>query len=356
MSSTYRMRNVTLLPLAFFGGKTVVLGGDFRQTLPVKKGASKLEIIASSIVESHLWNHFNVCILKENMRLLQPGKDETEQRLACSFASWLLDIGNGKIGEPAADDIQNSSWITVPQRYCIPDDNNGLSNLINFIYDKDTLQHPTAQELQHKAIVCPRNDTADIINTEILKMVDGNSIIYRSSDEAVPLGNDRGATELLYPMEYLNTLQFSGFPPHELELKVGIPIMLLRNVNLQGGMCNGTRMIIKKLWSKLIEAEGNVIQANMGTDAIAYFNSILQAGAAYRISHFTGDVIELTLWDETAKNFQKAEYESMQKPVIIAVSSCKVTEYAHNLQLTATSATFYYLNPEIPELGDLIAE
>ncbi|GJZ06887.1 nucleic acid-binding, OB-fold protein [Tanacetum coccineum] len=273
-------------------------------------------------------------------------------------------------------------------------------------------------------------------------MVDGNSIIYKSSDEAVPLGNDRGATELLYPMEYLNTLQFLGFPPHELELKVGIPIMLLRNLNLQGGMCNGTRMIIKKLWSKLIEAEGNAIQANMGTDAIVYFNSILQAGATYRISHFTcvpaskyqqtlknqtslkfgrytkfenipaeeyqkyyfnftaynklgsklnqqadplsqnqttltvgdverfgrsggnqyvirkldienlsDDVIELTLWDEMTENFQKAEYESMQKPIIIDVSSCKVTEYAHNLQLTATSATFYYLNPEIPELG-----
>ncbi|GJY86885.1 hypothetical protein Tco_0500911 [Tanacetum coccineum] len=46
----------------------------------------------------------------------------------------------------------------------------------------------------------------------------------------------------------------------------------------------------------------------------------------------------------------------MQKPVIIAVSSCKVTEYARNLQLTATSTTFYYLNPEIPELGHLFAE
>ncbi|GJZ06886.1 DNA helicase [Tanacetum coccineum] len=99
------LKDIMDSPERLFGGKTVVLGGDFRQTLPVKKGASKLEIIASSIVESHLWNHFNVCILKENMWLLQPGKNEAKQRLACSFASWLLDIGNGKIGEPAADDI-----------------------------------------------------------------------------------------------------------------------------------------------------------------------------------------------------------------------------------------------------------
>nr|GEW69986.1 DNA helicase [Tanacetum cinerariifolium] len=197
--------------LAMYSTRDLVI---LMQTLLVKKCASKLKIIASSIAESHLWKHFKVCILKQNMRLLQPGISEAEQGLACSFASWLLDIGNGKIGEPDADDIQNSFWVTLLERYCILDDNNGLSNLINFIYDKDTLHHPTIQELQHKAVVCPRNDTADIINTEILKMVDGNNIIYKSSDEAVPLGNDRGATELLYPIEYLNTLWFSGFPPH----------------------------------------------------------------------------------------------------------------------------------------------
>ncbi|GJZ24914.1 hypothetical protein Tco_0562373, partial [Tanacetum coccineum] len=54
-------------------------------------------------------------------------------------------------------------------------------------------------------------------------------------------------------------------------------------------------------------------------------------------------------------HFQKAEYELMEKPVIIAVSSCKDTEFANTLQLTASSATFYYLNPEIPELDHLLA-
>nr|GEU41801.1 DNA helicase [Tanacetum cinerariifolium] len=95
-----------------------------------------------------------------------------------------------------------------------------------------TLQNPTAKELQQKAIVCPRNETADIINTHILRKIKGESIIYKCSDEAIPLKYDGGAVELLYPMEYLNTLQFSGFSPHELELKVGTPIMLLRNVIL----------------------------------------------------------------------------------------------------------------------------
>ncbi|GJT55148.1 DNA helicase [Tanacetum coccineum] len=209
-------------PEKLFGGKRIVLGGDFRQTPLVKKGATKPEIITSSIAESYLWKHFKVCILKEKIRLLQPGNSEAEQDLARSFASWLLDISDGNIGEPDVKDSQSSFWVHIPERYCILDDNDGLSNLINFVYDKDTLQNLSAQELQQKATVCPRNNTAEIINVNFLSMVYGNNTIYKSSDEAVPLGNDRGAVELLYPMEYLNTLQLLGFPPHEeLELKVG---------------------------------------------------------------------------------------------------------------------------------------
>ncbi|GKB43448.1 DNA helicase, partial [Tanacetum coccineum] len=58
------------------------------------------------------------------------------------------------------------------------------------------------------------------------------STIFKSLDEAIPIGNDGGEVELLYPPEYINTLQFSSFPPRELELKVRETIMLLRNMNL----------------------------------------------------------------------------------------------------------------------------
>ncbi|GJY83595.1 DNA helicase [Tanacetum coccineum] len=94
-----------------FGGKTVILGGDFKQTLPMKKGASKPEIIASSIAESYLWNSFKVYTLKENMWLMQSGIIDTEKESARVFASWLLDIGNGNIGEPNSEDNQSSSWV-----------------------------------------------------------------------------------------------------------------------------------------------------------------------------------------------------------------------------------------------------
>ncbi len=59
----------------------------------------------------------------------------------------------------------------------------------------------------------------------------------------------------LYPMEFLNTLQFSVIANHKLELKVDVPILLLRNLNQSIGLCNGTRLIVKRLGQRIIEVE-----------------------------------------------------------------------------------------------------
>ena len=52
-----------------FGGLVVVLGGDFRQTLPVVKRASRAAIVESSIKRSHLWENVTSFTLSQNMRL-----------------------------------------------------------------------------------------------------------------------------------------------------------------------------------------------------------------------------------------------------------------------------------------------
>lgn len=86
-------------------------------------------------------------------------------------------------------------------------------------------------------------------------MVEGQVKTYASYDIAVPIQSNGAETEMLYPPEYINTFKLPGFPPHELELKVGSPVMLLRNVNLAGGLCNRTRMIVTHLMSRLIEVQ-----------------------------------------------------------------------------------------------------
>ncbi|GJT77618.1 DNA helicase [Tanacetum coccineum] len=168
--------------------------------------------------------------------------------------SSLFGGNYGKIGEPAEEDPENTSWVHISPAYFLPPDEQGLSKLINFIYDKSTLHTPSATTLQQKAIICPKNETADIINLKVLAMVPGESTIYMSQDEATPTG-DGAKIEMLYLIEHLNTFKLSGFPPHQLELKVGAPVMLLRDVNIADGLCNDTRMIVRQLMTKLIEVQ-----------------------------------------------------------------------------------------------------
>ncbi|GJR47868.1 DNA helicase [Tanacetum coccineum] len=141
------LRDLMNAPDLLFGGKIVILGGDFRQTLPVKKGAAKEELISASITESHLWWHFKICTLKENKRLIRYGITNKERKRLKGFAKWLLEVGNGKVGELDKEDNQDSSWITILPDYCVNANETGMSKLIDFIYDDATLKTPTAWAL-----------------------------------------------------------------------------------------------------------------------------------------------------------------------------------------------------------------
>ncbi|XP_071708929.1 uncharacterized protein [Rutidosis leptorrhynchoides] len=67
---------------------------------------------------------------------------------------------------------------------------------------------------------------------------------FKSSDEICKGSTDSIEQQQSYPVEYLNKLDFPGVPPHKLKLKIGQPIMLLRNLHPSGGLCNGMRLII----------------------------------------------------------------------------------------------------------------
>jgi len=57
-----------------------------------------------------------------------------------------------------------------------------------------------------------------------------------------------------YPPEFLNSIDFPVLPPHNLQLKVGSLVIMLRNIN-QTQVCNGIRLAIKKkLPNNVIEA------------------------------------------------------------------------------------------------------
>jgi hypothetical protein len=49
-----------------------------------------------------------------------------------------------------------------------------------------------------------------------------------------------------------NTITLAGMPPHRLALKVGVPVILQRNLDVASRLCNGTHIIIWRLPRRLI--------------------------------------------------------------------------------------------------------
>ena len=58
----------------------------------------------------------------------------------------------------------------------------------------------------------------------------------------------------LYTPQFLNSIESSGLSPHKLTLKVGVAIILLRNIDQSSGLCNGTRLRVTRIGKHVLEA------------------------------------------------------------------------------------------------------
>lgn len=126
--------------------------------------------------------------------------------------------------------------------------------IVDEIYMDLQERHGSIDYLRERAILTPLNENVGKINREVLGRLPGDCTVYRSSDSICKGSCNNAADDILYPPEFLNSLKYSGVPNHELEMKVGVPIMLLRNLNPKKGLCNGTRLIVTRCYRILIEA------------------------------------------------------------------------------------------------------
>ena len=92
-----------------FGGKVVLLSGDFRQCLPVIPGASRGAIVDAALNRSHLWSSFVIKRLTKNMRILSSGKPHL-----IAFDEWTLRIGDGLTEKCVGTDL-----VEMPEEMCI---------------------------------------------------------------------------------------------------------------------------------------------------------------------------------------------------------------------------------------------
>ncbi|WVZ59187.1 hypothetical protein U9M48_009374 [Paspalum notatum var. saurae] len=232
-----------------FGGMTVVLGGDFRQILPVVSKGSREHIVNASIKQSYLWQHFEVFKLTKNMRLNCVSTNRKDQQKTGKFAEWILQIGNG-------DTVSlDEEWVTIPSDLLLQKGDDPKAKIIESTYPGLHKNRCKQKLLEESAILCATNENVKEINEYIMDQIEGDTVIYLSSDSVSKSMCYNHEMEHQYPTEFLNTLKSPGIPNHQLKLKVGLPVMLLRNINQNAGICNGTRMAITRLGEKVIEAQ-----------------------------------------------------------------------------------------------------
>lgn len=217
------------------GGLLVVLAGDFRQTLPVVKRGTIMDEINACLKSSKLWKYVQTFHLKQNMRV------KHAHTTAKAFTDYLLNIGNG-----TANSNFSNEKIELNQNFCKLHDKQ--DNLIQSVYPNLNVNISNHQWISERAILAITNEIVDNINFKIMQIVNGEMKTYYAIDS---VANDNET--VIFPQEFLNSLQPCGMPQYKLCLKIGIPIMLLRNLD-PPRLCNGTRLIIKKLNNHVIEA------------------------------------------------------------------------------------------------------
>lgn len=238
-----------------FGGKPFLLGGDFRQILPVIPGGTREEIIDASLNSSYLWPFFKIFHLKENMRLSKKGLNDEDKQKISDFAAWILHIGDGQIVDIDDPNDKDASWIKIPEDLLIHSCLNPIHTIFSSTYPDFEENFNNFSYLRERAIVTPRNCTVTEINNHAIDLLPGQKYTYLSADSLCSSSGNLENLNIMYPTEFLNGLEFNGLPSHNLTLKIGMPVMLLRNLNQSLGLCNGTRLVITQLFDKLIEAQ-----------------------------------------------------------------------------------------------------
>ncbi|CAI0379069.1 unnamed protein product, partial [Linum tenue] len=227
-----------------FGGKTVMFRGDFRQTLPIVANAGREESVDASLTRSYLWPLCTVLHLTQNMRVTSNTAYQWRVFGGQTFAEWTLSVGDGSVPARSLANNQPPDWIEIPEAFMIQSPDAPIEKMTSEIYPNFPQRFHSASYMTERSIVTPTNSNVTEIYTHMLSLVPGPIQTYFSSDTLHIDATDAARIEAEYPIEFLNTLSFNGYPEHHIDLKVFTPIMLLRNLNPAIGLCNGTRLMI----------------------------------------------------------------------------------------------------------------
>nr|GEX35173.1 replication protein A 70 kDa DNA-binding subunit B [Tanacetum cinerariifolium] len=150
---------------------------------------------------------------------------------------------DGELGEANNGEVS----IHVPKELLIDAVYDPVTSIIDFTYPNLLNNINNSSYFQEKAILSPTNEVVDTINDHLLNKFRGEEMVYLSCDNIDKNERDSAIDEVVFSPEFINGLKFSGVPNHRLALKVGVPKMLLQNIDQANELCNRTRLRVLRL-------------------------------------------------------------------------------------------------------------
>ncbi|PIA55030.1 hypothetical protein AQUCO_00800042v1 [Aquilegia coerulea] len=199
-----------------FGGITVVLGGDFKQTLPIIPKGTREQIVCASLIKSQLWQEVEVLTLVQNMRLTSDDEGNIK------FADYLIEIGTNP-----EEIIELPLEITRCKN---------SEELLFKVYPKLNVERTaTPDYLRDQTILSAHNDDVSDFNALAIHHFPGEMHEFFGADQAIEDDirmEDRGNR---IANENMQAPDPPSLPP------------------FKDGLCNGTRLMMEQLGVRVIE-------------------------------------------------------------------------------------------------------
>lgn len=216
---------------ALFGGKQMILCGDFHQLAPIVKGPRSTmpsKTISASIISSPLFRSLKVLQLNTAHRF----KNQ-------EWASFLHEVARGE-GSPVIDGDPGATTLQF-RNTCTPHVISSDAALAAL-----RTRFPSPSPLQ---LIAPHHTTVDLVNDRQLhQYFDEEDIVHYPAHYTF-------APNIGLQAHEVQMCSIPNIPPNVLHLALGAPVMVIRNVNIAMGVANGAVATITRLDVNSIDIE-----------------------------------------------------------------------------------------------------
>ena len=180
------------------------------------------------------------------MRLRGIQNDKKADKEVMEYQEFLLQVGEGKTERGATN-----SLIPLPPAVNIV---YSVTDLVQSVFRNIEKKYDDVGWLTSRAILISINSLLQCISSQVAERFPRKFSACKSADSVVCDSLEaQNAGKLSYPQELLNSMEVGpSLPDHEMSLKKGFIVVLLRNIEPSSGHVNGTRYVDESMTPNLL--------------------------------------------------------------------------------------------------------